>query len=230
MSSASHHAQLPASCPRCGAAVARLYTAAYRGNGLRVAMGFRCEQCRDGIEWDGDDLDESARSAFYWAEGKWALYLIERGARGVEALQTLRMLRNESVAEVMRFVRSGAPIVEGTLVEIEYFESKLADVGATTERRRIEGDDPDLLLAATRMRPVEEQLRPYEDLWTIDAHRYEIHRPRSSELGVPVRIDGDQPMALLLIDVDEHLYEQIIHRMLAAGVPVRDVTPKRTMP
>ena len=56
MSSASHHAQLPALCPRCGASIARSYTAAYRGNGLRVAMGFRCEQCRDGIEWDGDEL------------------------------------------------------------------------------------------------------------------------------------------------------------------------------
>lgn len=178
------------------------------------------------FEADGDEeLMEGARSAFYAAEGKWTLSLLDRGPRSVEVIQALRTIRKAGLAEVMRFLRSGAPILEGVLVEVEYAESLLHRAGATTARRRIEGDDPELLLAARRVRPVEEQVREYEDLWTKDAHRYELVRVGHPRPGALTIFDRERSAAVL-IDEDDHLYDLILLRMQAAGVPVRDATPR----
>jgi hypothetical protein len=68
-------------------------------------------------------------------------------------------------------------------------------------------------------KPLQERLKPFEAMWTTDAHRYVLSGGEGGY--VPIDISGEMEMAVL-IDEDDELAEAVAQRMRDAGVPVRE--------
>ncbi|MBS2011915.1 MAG: hypothetical protein JST00_03420 [Deltaproteobacteria bacterium] len=215
---ASRCASLPALCPECSVEGTRTFTGSYRP-ALWVGCSFRCASCGYAIESDDSELSELARSAFYAAHGKWRLFVRDLGPRRVDAIQTLRRIRGESLPEVMHFVRTQTWAVEGALFEVEHAQALLDAASVSTERVRLE-DDADLVLASRRTARLDEQIRPFEAMWTHELGRYELQQVSSRDPWSLVIFDRETNGAVV-VEIDEDAYHLLLHRMQAAGVPVR---------
>ena len=122
-------------CPRCSNPASLTNVAVSQRSGLRVSSSLSCSSCSYAQESDGHELTDSARTAFYAAEGEWSLRLRSFGPRRLEVLRVLRTVQDRSPAELVRL--EGADVVKGALVEIECVEDLLKEAGADVERVRL---------------------------------------------------------------------------------------------
>jgi hypothetical protein len=129
----SHVAHGTQPCPTCGAEARVSFVARARESRLRYSESVHCEHCGLAQEADGDALSDAARAAFYAAEGKWSAHVRDLCPRRTAALRVLRTLRAESPSELLELVRSGTPLVTGTLVEVECVAEPLREVGAKVD-------------------------------------------------------------------------------------------------
>lgn len=71
-----------------------------------------------------------------------------------------------------------------------------------------------------KSKPLAERLKPFEDMWTTEAHRY-VLAATARDGYLPIDVSGDQEMAIL-IDEDDELAQAVAERLRDAGVPVRE--------
>jgi hypothetical protein len=133
-----HVAEETVECPRCGGATSRIYVAESRPLSLRFSSSLVCRSCSYAEEADGPELTEAARSAFYASEGRWSVHIRDLGSHRAEALRVLREIRTEPVGDLLRIVREGNSLSEGTLVEVEAIADALRVGGTSVDLRRLE--------------------------------------------------------------------------------------------
>lgn len=132
-----HFATTMVQCPRCGEETKLTYAAVSTPTKIRFSHSIRCESCSVAEEGDGPALTADARAAFIAAEGRWSAHIRDLGPRRAEALRALRELRKESPVDLLQTIRDGKAIAEGALVEVEYFQDALQNVGAVVTLTRV---------------------------------------------------------------------------------------------
>jgi hypothetical protein len=129
--------QVAIRCPQCSVDAIRTYVAKSDAEGLRLYCSVACSNCSFAEEVHGPELTDDARSAFYVAEGRWSLKLVDLGPRHVDVLHVLRGIYGYTPTEAMRVLREGTPVAEGALVEVERLEEMLREAGADLAKTRV---------------------------------------------------------------------------------------------
>src|ERR1043165_1430076 len=132
-----HIVQMSITCPQCGRKAIRTYLAKADANGLQLYCSAACSNCSFAEEAHGPELTEDARCAFYAAEGRWSLVLVDVGPRRIDVLSALRSVYDYTPMEAMRVLGEGTLIIEGALVEVERLEAALSEAGADLARHRL---------------------------------------------------------------------------------------------
>lgn len=169
------------------------------------------------MEADGDAIPPEAREAFYEYEGVWAAHIVDPGARRSQMLLVLRRLGDAKPADLLRQIRCGAAIAEGTRVEVEQFSAQLESAGATVKLVCVVPP----IEVPRRATSVEARLRPFESMWTTERERYGLR-----EVGPGAWLVFDlAARAPMVIDADADVIAAIIANMLNAAVRILERTP-----
>lgn len=125
-----HVASTKVICPQCQQVADCTYVATSGLRELRFGTSWSCSSCGLQQELDGRELSDEAREAFVVLEGRWSGLVREFAAHESGALAALRTVRADLLPiELVKLIREGKPIVEGTLVEVEAVESHLEQFG-----------------------------------------------------------------------------------------------------
>ncbi|AKF87095.1 hypothetical protein MFUL124B02_37420 [Myxococcus fulvus 124B02] len=119
------------SCPRCGTRQLCTHSVTTKSEGLRFASSFHCLECGDAFESDDSRIPDDLRPLFYEKHGKWTLCLEEPGPRRVQLLHAVRDVMGLSIQDMGELLKSlPRQLAEGTRVEMELLQTRLAPTGA----------------------------------------------------------------------------------------------------
>ena len=124
-----HVANVKINCPRCQREADCAHVASSDLPQLRFSTTVRCANCGLSEEMHGSELSVDARKAFCSAEGRWSGVVGNFAGHEADTLNTLRGLRPEPPAELIKLVRERRPVIDGCLVEVEYVSNLLGQFG-----------------------------------------------------------------------------------------------------
>src|SRR5687767_6472095 len=140
-------AQIAHTCHDCGHEGSATLRQRITGSGLAWSVSFRCPQCGNDEEIDGQGLPPAEMRAEILAQdGVWELVLVD-AANALEALGRLRREMRLSMADMARMKRRiPGPILRGTQTEMTFINSILAKNGAggTVQPTGNDSESPDL--------------------------------------------------------------------------------------
>src|SRR5690349_2949393 len=120
-----HQASATEQCPQCRAPTHTVFVARTHNGELRVSTSMTCASCQLAREFDGDELYDAARAAFYAREGKWSLFVTDWGTSKLEAVRILERMCGLQPHGVLQRVSENRPIGSGALVELEQITEAL---------------------------------------------------------------------------------------------------------
>jgi len=125
---------LPHSCPRCRSAQEIVHALSLASGSVRASSSFSCKRCGEAFEVDDQGVPEEWRSAFYAANGRWELRILDAGPDKAALLRRLREILGLNVAGIGAVAQKiPGPITEGTRVEMELLKQESEAAGAMAD-------------------------------------------------------------------------------------------------